>query len=104
MTSHEKVQALVEAFSRLDPREVAPELAQVLEGVAIVRGLGFPIPNPVEFLLPADPAETDILVDKIICLLLELRGDDLPPFDPGRYGESVIAELLGAADEVNEGE
>lgn len=99
MTTHEKVRALVEHVQTLDARTVAPEFADVIQGAQILRGLGIKIPSPLEFLLPADPAEADLLVDKLIGLLLELRGDDLPPFDPDQYGESIVAEFLRAAGE-----
>ena len=99
MTTYEKIQALAARLQRVDPVVLAPELGEVVQAAQILRGMGISLPNPLEFLLPADPAEADQLVDKVIALLFDLRGDDLPPFDPGRYGESVVAELLGADEE-----
>lgn len=98
MTTQEKVRALASRLGAVDLAELAPDLAWVVEGIAILRGLGIGPADPIDFLLPSDPAETDILVDKLIALLFELRGDDLPPFDPTRYGESVASELIGLAD------
>lgn len=95
MTTSEKIARLVAHVQTLDVRELAPEFAGLVEGAQILRGIGIKVPNPLEFLLPADAAEADVLIDKLLALLFELRGDDLPPFDPGQYGESVIAELLG---------
>jgi len=93
VTTQEKVRALVDSLTAADIGELAPDLRWVFEGVNILRGLGVVPSNPIDFLLPDDPAEADVLVDKLIALLFELRGDDLPPFDPARYGESVVAEL-----------
>lgn len=95
MTTYEKVTALAEHIRTLNPAELAPELAPILEGAQILKGLGIKIPNPLDFLLPADPAEADVAIDKMISLLFELRGDDLPPFDPNQYGEGLIADYLG---------
>lgn len=97
MTTHEKIRALADRFSTVNLAELAPDLGWIAEGIRIMRGLGIAPADPLSFILPTDPAETDVLVDKLIALLLELRGDDLPPFDPSRYGESIIDEFLGAA-------
>lgn len=99
MTTLEKLTALVDHVQAIDPSTLAPEIrdlvqhAQMLHGLADLAGIRLP-GNPLELILPADPAEADQLVDKLIALLLELRGDELPPFDPARYGEGVIAGLL----------
>ena len=98
MTTHEKIKAVAARLASLEPARIAPELAGLVEGAQILRGLGIPVPNPLEFLLPDDPLEADELVDKLIALLFDLRGDDLPPFDPSRYGESLVAELLEVID------
>lgn len=95
MTTQEKVRALAGRLGSLDFAELAPDLAWVVEGITILRGLGIGPADPLAFLLPSDPAETDVLIDKLIALLLELRGDELPPFDPTRYGESIVSELIG---------
>jgi hypothetical protein len=96
--THEKVRALTTELGSIDLAALAPELRGVMEGRDILRGLGISIPNPIDFLLPDDPDEADALVDKLIALLFELRGDELPAFDPTRYGESsVIDELIGLA-------
>lgn len=94
MTTHEKVSALAGHLASADLAKLAPELGGLSEGMVILRGLGINLPSPLDFILPADPAEADVLIDKLIALLLELRGDDLPPFDPTRYGESMVAELV----------
>lgn len=97
MTTYEKLNHLVAALARVDPRTLAPEFGDLIEGFQIVRGLtGGRIPNPLTLVLPTDPADADLLVDKGLALLYALRGDDLPPFDPGRYGEGAVAELIEA--------
>jgi hypothetical protein len=54
------------------------EMSQLAEGMGVdVWGA----------IMPDTPAEADVMVDGLLCLLLQLRGDDLPPFDPSRYGE-----------------
>lgn len=98
MTTQEKVRALVDSLTAADIGELAPDLRWVVEGISILRGLGIVPANPIDFLLPDDPAEADVLIDKLIALLFELRGDDLPPFDSARYGESVVAELTGGSE------
>lgn len=99
MTTLEKLSALATHVQRIDPASLAPEIRELVTNFQIVRGLadmvGIRLPgNPLELILPADPSEADQTLDKLLCLLLELRGDDLPPFDPTRYGESQVAELL----------
>ncbi len=85
MTTREKIQALIAAL-RETPAEDAQEGRHLVELVQIMAGLGF---DPLAYLLPDTDAEADMLVDKVIALLLQLRGDDLPPFDPDLYGEAV---------------
>lgn len=99
MTTLEKMTALATHVTMLEPAALAPEIRELVTNFQILRGLadlaGIHLPgNPLELILPADSAEADQTLDKLVCLLLELRGDDLPPFDPGRYGESIVAELL----------
>jgi hypothetical protein len=99
VTTLEKMTALATHISRIEPSGLAPEIRELVTNFQILRGLadiaGIHLPgNPLELILPADPEEADQTLDKLVCLLLELRGDDLPPFDPGRYGESIVAELL----------
>ena len=94
MTTPAKVRELANHLAAADLAKLAPELAGVKEGIVILRGLGIDLPNPLDFILPSDPGEADVLIDKLIALLLELRGDDLPPFDRTRYGESMVAELV----------
>lgn len=92
-TTREKVAALVDHLRTMPPSAMSPEGRQLAEGYQIVAGLGF---DPLPLLLPDSDAEADVLVDNLIGLLLEIRGDDLPPFDVSRYGE-LEGELEGPA-------
>ncbi len=100
MTTHEKLAQLVETISNIRPDQLPDDIRELVSNFQAVRGLaslaGVAIPaNPLAMVLPDDPADADILVDKLIALLFEIRGDDLPPFDPNRYGEAFIAGILG---------
>lgn len=95
MTTREKIIAIVEELKRTPPSEAA-EAGDLVEMFQIMQGLGGP--NPFDLMVPESDAEADIAIDKFICLLFQLRGDDLPPFDPDRYGEADLAELPTARD------
>jgi hypothetical protein len=94
--THEKIRAAVAELGAADLKTIAPDLAWIGEGASILRGLRILPADPIAFLLPDDPDDVDVVLDKAIALFLELRGDDLPPFDPTRYGEGVLAEFLAA--------
>lgn len=85
MTTREKIVALVEHVRTLPKSEASGELGNLLEMLAIVRGITRV--DPLAWLIPETDAEADLYIDKVIGLLLELRGDDLPPFEPSRFGE-----------------
>jgi hypothetical protein len=86
VTTRQKIISLVDAARQLGAGDAPGDMAQLFELVQIVEGLGFDL---VGMLLPPSDAETDVLIDKLIAVLLEVRGDDLPPFDPDRYGEAL---------------
>lgn len=88
MTTRDKVLALVDAVKQTTLEELAPETRQLAEVLQIASGFGI---DPLSWMVPDTDAEADILVDKLIAILLEIRGDDLPPFDPDRYGEAAAA-------------
>jgi hypothetical protein len=97
MTTAEKLQnVLAEAgafdlFS-IDPKTVKPELRDaVLVAQSICGNAGIDPGQLIALAIPTDEREADILVDKAIAFLFELRGDELPPFDPDRYGEAQAA-------------
>lgn len=88
-TTLEKVDGLIGALLATPADQLDADGADIAELLQIADGLGIDV---VAFIRPKSPAEADVLVDKLICLLLALRGDDLPPFDPERYGELLAGE------------
>ncbi len=82
MTTLEKIKTLADEFATMTPAEVDPSTRGLMEMAQIMRGLGF---DPIEALLPTSDADADQLVDQLIALLLQVRGDDLPPFDLERH-------------------
>lgn len=83
-TTRGNVIALIDAVAAMPPAEAAPDTRNFVELVQIGQGMGVDL---VAMLVPESDAECDVMVDKLIALLLEVRGDDLPPFDVTRYGE-----------------
>ncbi len=86
MTTREKILALVEALRTTPAEEMSGEGRELVELAQIMAGLGF---DPLQHLVPESDADADVLVDKVIALLLQVRGDDLPPFDPALYAEAT---------------
>jgi hypothetical protein len=84
----EKITELVRELEATPPAELGAEGRDLAEALQILAGLGI---DPLGMLLPKSEPEADVLVDNLIVLLLSIRGDDLPPFDPGRYGEAAIS-------------
>jgi len=82
MTTRQKVDALIAAVRETPKEEHTGELGELVEVLNIATGLFGR--DPLEMLLPKSDAEMDLFVDKTIALLLQVRGDDLPPFDPAR--------------------
>lgn len=82
LTTRQKVDMLITAVRETPKEEHSGELGELVELLNISTGiLGR---DPLEMLLPKSDAELDMFVDKTIALLLEVRGDDLPPFDRAR--------------------
>lgn len=77
-TTIEKLSLLFDEIESTPPEDASPEARDMFELVQIARGFGFDLRT---LLLPASAAEADVIVDKLIALLLQLRGDDLAPFD-----------------------
>jgi hypothetical protein len=86
-TTLEKMRALAAHLATIPRDQLAPEAFDLAELLQIVRGFGF---DPVGLLMPKSEAEADVLIDKLLALAFYLRGDDLPPFDPDRYGEAIL--------------
>lgn len=78
MTTAEKLTAMRDHLAAVDPDDMPPHARDFALNLQIAKGLGF---DPFELILPDDPNELDEMIDGAIGLLLELRGDELPPFD-----------------------
>jgi hypothetical protein len=92
-TTREKIAVLADELRQMDPGEASEELAPLLEFAQILQGMGLDV---VSALIPQSDAEADMLVDQLIAVLFQLRGDDLPPFDLERIIRE--AEALEAAE------
>lgn len=88
MTTREKILRLVGELQTMDTSDASEELGPLLEFAQISKGLGFDLFGA---LVPGTDAEADMLVDQLITVLLEVRGDDLPPYDR----ERVIVDAGG---------
>lgn len=82
MTTREKIGALVAEVRTMPLAEMSGASRDIAELLLIVQGFGF---DPLGMLLPASDAEADELVDQLITLALQVRGDDLAPYDFDRH-------------------
>jgi hypothetical protein len=87
----EKIQALVDEVRQMKPDEASDSSRGLVELAQLSAAFGF---DPLAMLLPDSPAEADLLVDQLIAVLFQVRGDDLPPFDLDRH--ILDAEATGA--------
>lgn len=78
MTTAEKITAMRDHLAAIDPDEMPGPARDFAFNLQIARGLGF---DPFELILPDDPNELDEMIDGAIGLLINLRGDELPPLD-----------------------
>jgi hypothetical protein len=78
----EKIQLLVDEVRQMKPDEASDNSRGLIELAQLSAAFGF---DPLAMLLPDSPAEADQMVDSLIALLLQVRGDDLPPFDLDRH-------------------
>lgn len=97
MTTRAKITALVTELRSMDLGECDESTRGLVEICQIATGLGF---DPLAMLLPTSDAEADQQVDSLITLLLEVRGDDLPPYDFARH----ISEATATDDDDDAGE
>jgi hypothetical protein len=88
VTTLEKIRAMVDEVRRMDPREAGGSTATLVEMTQIMAGLGY---DPLAMLLPQSEAEADEMVDQLLALLLQVRGDDLAPFDLERHVRDATA-------------
>jgi hypothetical protein len=84
MTTARKIDLMIEAIETMDPAGAAPEARQFIAGLQMLRGMGIDL---LAIIRPDDDDDCALFIDGAIRLLLQLRGDDLPPFDPNGYGE-----------------
>jgi hypothetical protein len=101
VTTKEKVELIVARLRQINPAALSPELGNIVRDFQAIRGVadlvGVKIPaDPLSLILPDDAVDLDIALDKVIALLIDLRGDDLPPFDRTLYGESIAGEFFSS--------
>jgi len=82
VTTLEKLNALVDEVRRMNPADAGESTRGLIEMSQIMAGLGF---DPLAMLLPQSEAEADEMVDALIALLFQIRGDDLAAFDLERH-------------------
>lgn len=87
-STYEKMQGLAAELREQAISDTSEEMSGLLSLVQMAAAVRIDV---FEWLLPDDPAQADVFVDQIIALMLRLRGDDLPPFDPNLYGEALTA-------------
>jgi hypothetical protein len=78
VTTAQKITAMRDHLATIDPDEMPGPARDFALNLQIAAGLGF---DPFDFVLPDDPNELDEMIDGAIGLLINLRGDDLPPLD-----------------------
>jgi hypothetical protein len=78
----EKIHALVDEVRLMKPDEASESSRGLIEMAQLSAAFGF---DPLDMLLPSSPAEADQMVDSLIALLFQVRGDDLPPFELERH-------------------
>jgi hypothetical protein len=78
VTTREKIRQVVDELAAMKPADADASNRDLVEMLLILRGFGF---DPLEALLPSTDADADLQVDALITLLLQVRGDDLPPYD-----------------------
>lgn len=86
LTTAQKLEQVVGELLTAPLDEMPAKARELIGGIQLMIGMGkF---DPMD-LLPADPADADTLVDNLIAMLLNLRGDDLPPFDLARHAAGL---------------
>lgn len=85
-STHEKMQALAVELRQQALEDTSDEAQGFVTLVQLAAGFGIDV---FEWIIPDDPADADVFLDQLLALLLRVRGDDLPPFDPDLYGEAA---------------
>ena len=88
MTTREKIQKLIDEMRELDLREVDGTARGLVELYYMAQGFGL---DPLSYILPTSDADADQLVDGLITLALQVRGDDLAPYDFDRHVRDATA-------------
>lgn len=87
-STREKLLGLAHHLRTLPPAEASEEARGLIEVVQLAEGLGIDVWGA---LIPPTEAEADLMVDQLLALFHELRGDDLPPFDLERHRRELAA-------------
>lgn len=82
MTTREKIGQLVRELETMRLGDVDEGARGLMELYYMAKGFGFDV---IDLLVPKTDADADHLVDALITLCLEVRGDDLPRFDLERH-------------------
>ena len=93
-TTKEKMGALGAELRETAIEDTSPETRPLVELVQIGAGFGIDV---FSWLVPGDDSECDVFIDQLIALLFRVRGDDLPTFDPGLYGEAGLNDAAPTA-------
>ena len=88
-STHEKMQALAAELKEQALSDTSEETAGFVTLVQLAAGFGIDV---FDWIIPDDPAQADVFLDQLLALLMRVRGDDLPPFDPNLYGEAIDAQ------------
>jgi hypothetical protein len=87
VTTREKIIAVVDELRQTPAESLSDQGRDVLEMVQIAQGFGLDLFSMV---IPSSDADADQMVDNLLTMLMQLRGDDLPPYSPDRYGEADL--------------
>lgn len=96
MNTLEKMNALITHLETMPVDDASPQQRDMVETLQIMEGLSGGRLGP-RMLLPQTEVEADQQVDDLITLLLQLRGDDLPPYDFDRHVTDATAMEAGPA-------
>ncbi len=86
-TTREKMQALSAELRETAIEDTSAETRPLVELIQVGAGFGIDV---FGWLVPDNDADADMFIDQLIALLVRVRGDDLPPFDAGLYGDTTV--------------
>ena len=77
-TTHEKLNAIRDEVALTPPEQMPEDARGLVAGLQMLAGMsGIDV---FDYIVPDDPAEADVLIDKLLDLAFHLRGDDLAPY------------------------